>query len=137
MNIADKLSRDRFKVIVVQWSRRHNTYIVTPDWSFSLETASNQCCSERSFSSLRRIKSYLSSSMTQSRLSSIMLLHVHKDLTDQIEDQINLIDVANNFVDNKLDHRSTVFGRFMELEFKGICVCSSCSKVTRCMKCME
>ena len=67
--------------------------------------------------------------MTQSRLNSIMLLHVHKDLTDQI----NLIDVANNFVDNKLDHRSTVFGRFIELEFKGICVCSSCSKVTRCM----
>ena len=71
--------------------------------------------------------------MTQSRLNSIMLLHVHKDLTDQI----NLIDVANNFVDNKLDLRSTVFGWFMELEFKGICACSSCSKVTRCMKCME
>ena len=71
--------------------------------------------------------------MTQSRLNSIMLLHMHKDFTDQI----NLIDVANNFVDKKLDHRSTVFGRFMELEFKGICVCSSCSKVTRCMKCME
>ena len=43
--------------------------------------------------------------MTQSRLNSIMLLHVHKDLTDQI----NLIDVANNFVNNKLDHRSTVY----------------------------
>lgn len=50
--------------------------------------------SERSFFSLRRVKSYLKSTITQSRLNSIMLLHVHKDLTDQI----NLVDVANDFV---------------------------------------
>ena len=91
--------------------------------SLVLVMPATNAASERSFSSLHRIKSYLRSTMTQSRLNSIMLLHVHNDLTDQI----NLIDVANNFVDNKLDHRSTVFGRFMELEFKGICVCSSCS----------
>ena len=33
--------------------------------------------SERSFSSLRRIKTFLRSTMTQSRLNSLMTLHVH------------------------------------------------------------
>ena len=38
--------------------------------------------SERSFSAMRRVKSYLRSTMTQERLNHLMLLHVHKDLTD-------------------------------------------------------
>ena len=41
--------------------------------------------SERTFSCLRRIKSYLSSSMTQTRLNSTMIiLSVHKEYTDQL-----------------------------------------------------
>lgn len=101
--------------------------------SLALVMPATNAASERSFSSLRRIKSYLRSTMTQSRLNSIMLLHVHKDLADQI----NLIDVANDFVDNKLDHRSTIFGRFTDLEFKGICACSSCSEWYKCMQCTK
>ena len=38
--------------------------------------------SERSFSALRRMKTYLRSTMKQERLNSIMTLHIHKDLTD-------------------------------------------------------
>ena len=34
--------------------------------------------SERSFSALRRIKTYLRSTMKQERLNSLMVLHVHK-----------------------------------------------------------
>ena len=37
---------------------------------------------ERSFSALRRIKTYLRSTMTEARLNNLMLLHVHKDLFD-------------------------------------------------------
>ena len=40
--------------------------------------------SERTFSCLRRIKSYLRSSMTQTRLNSTMILSVHKEYTDQL-----------------------------------------------------
>ena len=50
--------------------------------------------SERSFSTLRRLKSYLRSTMTQSRLNHIMLLHVHKELTDNID----LLQVAKYFI---------------------------------------
>ena len=38
--------------------------------------------SERSFSAMRRIKSYLRSTMSQGRLNHIMVLSVHKDLTN-------------------------------------------------------
>ena len=38
--------------------------------------------SERNFSALKRIKTYLRNSTTQSRLNHCMLLYVHKDRTD-------------------------------------------------------
>ena len=41
--------------------------------------------SERSASSLRRIKAYLRSTMTQVRLNNVMTLHIHKLLTDSID----------------------------------------------------
>ena len=37
---------------------------------------------ERSFSALRRIKTYLRSTMTEARLNNLMLLHAHTDLFD-------------------------------------------------------
>ena len=40
--------------------------------------------SERSFSALRRIKSYLRANMSQERLNQSMVLHVHKHLTDPL-----------------------------------------------------
>ena len=63
--------------------------------------------SERSFSALRRVKSYLRSTMGQQRLNNLMVLHVHRDRTDSL----NLIDVANDFVKDS-DQRANVFGNF-------------------------
>ena len=41
---------------------------------------------ERSFSAMRRLKTYLRSTMSTEHLNSIMTLHVHKDLLDCIDD---------------------------------------------------
>ena len=41
--------------------------------------------SERSASALCRVKSYLRSTMSQSRLNNLMLLHVHNDRTDKLD----------------------------------------------------
>ena len=38
--------------------------------------------SERSFSALRRLLTYLRSSMSEKRLNNCLLLHVHEDITD-------------------------------------------------------
>ena len=49
---------------------------------------------ERSFSSLRRLKNYLRSTMTQCRLNNILLLHCHKEMTDAID----LAAIAQDFI---------------------------------------
>ena len=63
--------------------------------------------SERSFSALRRVKTYLRSTMKQTRLNHLMILHVHKDITDSL----NLNDIRNEFV-RCSEHRLSVFGHF-------------------------
>ena len=63
--------------------------------------------SERSFSALWRVKTYLRSTMKQTRLNHLMILHVHKD----IKDSLNLNDIGNEFV-RCSEHRLSVFGHF-------------------------
>ena len=66
--------------------------------------------SERSFSSLCRVKTYLRSTMTQTRLNSIMTLHVHNGLTDKLQTEI-----GNEFVRSS-EHRLTLFGKFLSTD---------------------
>ena len=63
--------------------------------------------SERSFSVMRRIKSYLRSTMTQPQLNHLMILNVYKEILDKID----LKDIANQFVQGN-EHRLTIFGTF-------------------------
>lgn len=63
------------------------------------------CTSERSFSCLRRIKTYLRSTMGQARLNHLVLLHGHKDLTRNID--INRI--ADDFINRTTVRRNTFF----------------------------
>ena len=63
--------------------------------------------SERSFSTLKRVKTYLRSTTGDSRLNHLMMLHVHKDRTDAL----TLVDVANDFVGEK-ENRKHLFGKF-------------------------
>ena len=62
---------------------------------------------ERSFSVLHRIKSYLRSTMSESRLNNIMLLHCHKDITDCLD----LLNIAKSFADVNT-RRQNHFGTF-------------------------
>lgn len=62
---------------------------------------------ERTFSALKRIKTYLRNSMTQQRLNHCMLLHVHVTLTDQLD----LTDIAKEFI-RRNERRKTFFGHF-------------------------
>ena len=62
--------------------------------------------SERSFSAMRRLKTYLSTNMSMARLNHLMILHVHKNRTDSID----MIQVANSFVNT--EYRMCVFGKF-------------------------
>ena len=50
--------------------------------------------SERSFSAMHRIKTYLRSAMRQEQLNNLMISHVHKKFTDELD----LVQVANTFL---------------------------------------
>lgn len=63
--------------------------------------------SERSFSAMKRVKTYLRSTMSQERLNSLMVLHVHKGKCDELV----ILDIANQFV-NK-ERRKLIFGEFV------------------------
>jgi len=41
---------------------------------------------ERSFSAMRRLKTYLRLTMTAERLNAVMVFHTHKDILDQVPD---------------------------------------------------
>lgn len=60
---------------------------------------------ERSFSSLRRLKTYLRSTMGQERVNHILMLNIHQDETDLID----LRSVARDFISLN-DVRRNVFG---------------------------
>ena len=68
---------------------------------------STNAVSERSFSAMRRLKSYLRTTMKQERLNHLLLIHVHKEHTDSL----SCVDVASSLVGDS-EHRLSVFGRF-------------------------
>ena len=64
---------------------------------------------ERSFSMLRRIKTWMRSRMSQKRLNSLSIIYCHKSILEELP----LVDVANEFVGVQPDRRNS-FGRFTE-----------------------
>ena len=62
---------------------------------------------ERTFSTVRRLKSYLRSTMSQKRLNHVVLLHTHKERTDALD----LLTIAKEFVSAN-DRRRCYFGHF-------------------------
>ena len=63
--------------------------------------------SESSFSALKRIKTYLRSTMSQARLNHLMVLHYHQDFTDSPDMKL----VANDFI-SAHESRMSVFAKF-------------------------
>ena len=68
---------------------------------------STNSISERSFSAMRWIKTYLRSTMSQQRLNNIMVLHIHKDKMDKL----SMTDIANKFVSS--EYRLSYFGNLL------------------------
>ena len=63
--------------------------------------------SERSFSAMKRVKTYLRSTMTDNRLNHTMTLHIHKEETDTLD----LVSIANEFCE-MTETRKRIFGTF-------------------------
>lgn len=63
--------------------------------------------SERSFSALKRVKTYLRSTTSSNRINHLMLLHVHKDKTDILI----MKEICQEFISRK-DSRRALFGTY-------------------------
>ena len=61
---------------------------------------------ERSFSSLRRLKTYLRSTCGQRRLNSLAMCHIHKNILDTV----NVTELMKEFIFAR-DSRAIVFGQ--------------------------
>ena len=68
--------------------------------------------SERSFSVMRRVKSYLRNTMGQARLNHLMVLNIYKEQLDKLD----LMAIANEFVSGN-EHRLRFFGKFTWYKF--------------------
>ena len=64
---------------------------------------------ERSFSALRRLKTYLRSTMSQPRLNNLMLLYIHKERTDEINER----SIAKHFIMEN-ERRRFYFGNMQD-----------------------
>ena len=67
--------------------------------------------SERSFSAMHRLYTYLRTNMGSSRLNNTMLLNIYKARLDKL----SKADVANDFVFES-EYRQTLFGRFDDVD---------------------
>ena len=65
--------------------------------------------SERSFSVMHRLYTYLTTNMGSSCLNNAMVLHIHKARLGKL----SMVDVAN-----ESDHRKTLFGRFDDVDLR-------------------
>jgi len=74
--------------------------LLIPEFTKLLKLALTICVTtataERSFSALRRLKTFLRSTMSQERLNHAALLHVHRDLA--LSPRVNLKQICNEFI---------------------------------------
>ena len=61
--------------------------------------------SERTFSALRIVKTYLRCTMTQARLNHLLMLHVHKEACDSLDLELCIDDFCR-----ESEHRRNIFG---------------------------
>lgn len=83
------------------WIRDQNLLDIFPNIDIILRIyksmAVSNCSSERSFSCLKRIKTYLRSTMSDSRLSDLAVLSIESDIANSI----SFDDIIKIFVNNK------------------------------------
>ena len=73
---------------------------------YCLVMPASNATSERAFSAMRRIKTYLRNTMSENRLNHAMCLSVHREMLDALDLKL----VMNDFIDN-VDRRKQVFAR--------------------------
>ena len=108
-DVNEKPSIPLLKKVLLSLSSTQRMLIDTAYRAFQLLLVmpATNSTSERSFSALRRIKTYLRSTMCQSRLNHLAILHYHQDVTDKLD----IKEIANDFIAAR-ETRMSVFAKF-------------------------
>ena len=103
-------SVDSIKTALLTLSPTQRMLLKTVCWLFQLLLIlpATNATSERLFSALRRVKSYLRSTMLQSRLNHLMNLHYHQDMCDRLDMKA----IANEYITKNEARRSSMFATF-------------------------
>ena len=70
-----------------------------------LVMSANNAVSERSFSAMKLVKTYLRPTTADCRINHLMVLHVHKDRTDSL----NMVEITNAFVERNVYFKRKLF----------------------------
>ena len=105
MNIQDMIKLMQSQSVTEREFISEVTFVV----KLVLLAPATNAISERSFSALKRLKTYIRAIMGDKRLQSLMVLHIHRNKVDQL----NLIDIANKFVGNN-EYRKKMLGQFSD-----------------------
>ena len=86
---------EMFKLLV-----ENETLSMIPELAKAIETfhviPATSCSSERSFRSLRRLKTYLRSTMSQERLTNLAIFHIEREFVNTVITE-NMEDIINKF----------------------------------------
>ena len=96
-NVLTSLTASQGDLISSVW-RLYQLLLVLP---------ATNATSERTFSALRRVKSYLRRTMAQARLNHLIVLHYHRDRTDKL----SLSAVGNEYIQRHKTSMAT-FAKF-------------------------
>ena len=97
--ICDAMNvQDTYKEMFTETHKLLRLYLTIPITSST---------SERAFSTLRRVLTYIRSSMTEKRLNNCIMLHMHKSTTDSLKLQV----IAKEFI-HANNERLKYFGNF-------------------------
>ncbi|KAK0140305.1 hypothetical protein N1851_022780 [Merluccius polli] len=82
VQFADRFDQESFMVL-----QKLESVLLTGQVDDTQGTVSraSSCEAERSFSALRRLKTWLRANMTQDRLNGVVVCHVHRDKVDQLD----------------------------------------------------
>ena len=104
--------RDVFKSVKEKRESEKNLILNTIKlMELLLLNPATSCTPERSFSTARRLKTWLRSTMKNKRFNVLAILQIHKDLTDDID----LVGVGNEFV--SYSSRYQYYGKLEESDF--------------------
>lgn len=96
--ICDAMENQVFKELLPTVHQLLRLYLTLPITSAT---------SERAFSALRRLLTFTRSKMTEKTLNNCFMLHMHKELTDELD----IVNIAKDFI-NVSDARIKYFGHF-------------------------